>query len=107
MATEQLCVQIDRRLAEARDEIQRPGAARDALMKGADTAGTAAPVARRSPPRQPRHRARRAPRGTTRQAVVSALVAGQAMTGGELAGATGRRRATIAPELSKLVKTGS
>jgi hypothetical protein len=42
----QLCVQIHRRLAEARGEIQRLEAARDALGKGADTAATLAPATR-------------------------------------------------------------
>jgi hypothetical protein len=106
MTIERLCVQIDRRLAEARDEIQRLEAARDALGKGADTVATLAPVTRRNRPPQTRRRARRVPRGTTRQAVLSALVHGQAMTARELAGTTGLRRETIAPELSKLVKTG-
>jgi len=107
MTIEQLRVQIDRRLAEARDEIERLEAARDALGKGADTAATLAPATRRNPPRQTRRRARRAARGTTRQAVLSALIDDQAMTAGELAVATGLRRETIAPELSKLVKTGA
>jgi biotin operon repressor len=41
-----------------------------------------------------------------RQAVLKALAGGEAMTAGQLAEATGLSRETIAPELSKLVKTG-
>jgi hypothetical protein len=107
MTIEQLCLQIDRRLAEARDEISRLEAARDTLRQGANTAATPGPGTRRTPPPQIRHRARRAPRGTVRQAVLSALAGGQAMTAGELAATTGLRRGTIAPELSKLVKIGA
>jgi putative SOS response-associated peptidase YedK len=42
----------------------------------------------------------------TRQTVLHALAGGDAMTAGHLAAATGLRRETTAPELSKLVRTG-
>lgn len=107
MTIDQLCLQIDRRLAQARDEITRLEAARDTLRKGANTAAILASETRRTAPRKVRRRAGRAPRGTVRQVVLSALADGQAMTAGELAAATGLRRGTIAPELSKLVKIGA
>ena len=107
MTIDQLCLQIDRRLAEARDEIARLEAARDTLRRDANTAATLAPGPRRTPPPQMRRRGRRARRGTLRQAVLSALADGQAMTASELAATTGLRRGTIAPELSKLVKIGA
>ena len=106
MTLEQICVQIDRRLAEARDEITRLEAARDALGKGADTAPAVAPGTTGDTRRRTHRRARRAPRGATRQAGMTALVDGPAMTAGEIAAATGLRRETIAPELTKLVKAG-
>jgi hypothetical protein len=107
MTIDQLCLQIDRRLAKARDEITRLEAARDTLRKGANTAATLGPGTPRTPPPQVRRHARRAPRGTVRQAVLRALADGQAMTAGELAATSGLRRRTIAPELSKLVKIGA
>jgi hypothetical protein len=106
MTVDQLCLQIDRRLAEARDEITRLEAARDTLRKGANTAAILASETRRTAPRKV-CRAGRAPRGTVRQVVLSALADGQAMTAGELAAATGLRRGTIVAELSKLVKIGT
>jgi len=107
MTIDQLCLQIDRRLAQARDEITRLEAARDTLRKGANTAAILASETRRTAPRKVRRRAGRAPRGTVRQVVLSALADGQAVTAGELAAATGLRRGTIAPELSELVKIGA
>ena len=106
MTIEQICVQIDRRLAEARDEIMRLEAARAALGKGADTSPAVAPGTTGDTRPRPYRRARQARRGATRQAVMSALVDGTAMTAGELAAATGLRREMIAPELTKLVKAG-
>ncbi len=106
MTIEQLCVQIDRRLAEARDEIERLEAARDALGKGTDTTTVPPPETIGNTRPRSQRREQRAPRGATRQAVLSALVPGPAMTAGELAAATGLRRETIAPELTKLVKAG-
>ena len=106
MTIEQICVQIDRRLAEARDEIMRLEAARDALGKGPDAAPAVAPGTTGAARPRTHRRARRAPRGATRQAVMSALVDGPAMTAGELAAATGLRREKIAPELTKLVEAG-
>jgi predicted transcriptional regulator len=106
MTIEQICLQIDRRLADARDEIKRLEAARAALGKDADTTRALSPETSGGTRRPTRRRARRRPRGTTRQAVLSALVDGPAMTAGQLAAATGLRRETIAPELTKLVKVG-
>jgi hypothetical protein len=107
MTIEELREQIERRLTEAREEAARLQAALDALGHG--TANTA-PIGAAEPTRQPRPQAgrqrRQAPRGTTRQAVLKALAGSEAMTAGQLAEATGLRRETIAPELSKLVKTG-
>jgi hypothetical protein len=107
MTLDELRGLIEQRLIEARLEVDRLQAALDAL---APAAADRAPAVGGWAGEQPRARAgrrrRRAPRGATRQAVLEALVAGDAMTAGELAAASGLRRQTIAPELSKLVKTG-
>jgi hypothetical protein len=107
MTIEELREQIEGRLREAREEVGRLEAALDALGHGG---GNAALVDVVKPSRQPRAQAtpqrRRAPRGATRHAVLEAVADGNAMTAGQLATATGLPRERIAPELSKLVKTG-
>jgi len=107
MTIEELRHQIERRLTEAREEVGRLEAALDALGHGG---GNATPggvaKARRHPRAQTTPKRRRAPRGATRHAVLEALADGNAMTAGQLATATGLPRERIAPELSKLVKTG-
>jgi DNA-binding transcriptional ArsR family regulator len=107
MTIDELREQVEGRLREAREEVGRLEAALDALGHGG---GNAAPVGVAKAHRQPRARAtpkrRRAPRGATRHAVLEALAEGNAMTAGQLATATGLPRERIAPELSKLVKTG-
>lgn len=78
MTIEKICLQIDRRLAEARDEIKRLEAARAALGKDADTTPALGPETSGDTRRQTRRRrARRRPRGATRRAVLSALVDGR------------------------------
>jgi hypothetical protein len=108
MTIEELREHIERRLREAREEVARLEAALDALGHGS---GNAAAVGVAKAHRQPRAQAapkrRRAPRGATRHTVLEALADGNAMTAGQLATATGLPRERIAPELSKLVKTGS
>jgi hypothetical protein len=107
MMIEELRGQIEQRLTEVREEADRLQAALDALGHGA---ANATPVDVAKPRRQSRaqapRRRRRAPRGATRQAVLEALAGGNAMTAGQLATVTGLPRERIAPELSKLVKTG-
>jgi len=107
MTIDELRRQAERRLTETREEAERLQAALDALGHGA---GNAPAVDAAKPNRRPRpeasRRRRRAPRGATRQAVLEALAGGTAMTAGQLATATGLPRERIAPELSKLVKTG-
>ena len=106
MTIEELREQIERRLTDAREDVVRLQAALDAL---GHATGNTTPIDVAKPSRQLRPQAggqrRRAARGTTRQAVLKVLAGGEAMTAGELAMATGLRRGTIAPELSKLVKT--
>ena len=48
----------------------------------------------------------RSPSGATKAAVLKALSSGEAMTAGDVAGATGLGRATVSTTLSKLTKTG-
>jgi predicted HTH transcriptional regulator len=102
MTIEELRRAIEHRLTEAREEIERLEAALSALGHGHDKR---AAVRSRQARRQPR-RSSRTPRVTTRQAVLEALGAGEAMTASQVAAVTGLRSQTIAPELSKLVKTG-
>jgi hypothetical protein len=107
MMIEELRRQIEQRLTEVREEGDRLQAALTALGHGA---ADATPVDVAKPRRQSRtqapRRRRRAPRGATRQAVLEALAGASAMTAGQLATVTGLPRERIAPELSKLVKTG-
>lgn len=106
MTIEELCHAIDQRLMEAREEIGRLEAALSALGRGAGkhVDAVSGEPARKSR-RQPRRRSR-TPRLTTRQAVLEVLGDGEAMTASQVAAVTGLRSQTIAPELSKLVKTG-
>lgn len=107
MTLDELRGLIEQRLIEARLEVDRLQAAFDALAPtDGDSGGAVVSSAGEQPPARAGRRPRRAPRDTTRQTVLEALAAGDAMTAGELAAATGLRRQTIAPELSKLVKTG-
>jgi hypothetical protein len=107
MTIDELSHQIERRLAEVREQADRLQAALDAL--GSES-GDAPPVAAVTPSRKPHPHAswrqRRAPRDATRHAVLEALASGDAMTASQLATATGLQRERIAPELSKLAKTG-
>jgi hypothetical protein len=103
MMIEELRRQIEQRLTEVREEPNRLQAALDALGHGA---ASATPVDVAKPRRQSRTQAPRRRRGATRQAVLEALAGRDAMTAGQLATVTGLPRERLAPELSKLVKTG-
>jgi hypothetical protein len=107
MTIEALRRQIEQRLTGVREETDRLQAALDSLGHGA---ADATPVDVGKPRRQSRaqapQRRRRAPRGAARQAVLETLAVADAMTAGQLATVTGLPRERIAPELSKLVKTG-
>ena len=107
MTIEELREQIERRLTEVREEVARLQAALDALGHGGGRPATIDAAKPDGKPQPQRRRQSRGPRGTTRQAVLATLAGGDAMTAGQLAEATGLRRGTIAPELSKLVKTGN
>ena len=79
--------------AAASSQKRRPtagGAPRDAAKQRASTAAAGG----------------RTPRGETKRAVLAALNAGNAMTAGEVAAATGLARATVSTTLTKLAKTG-
>ena len=79
--------------AAASSQERRPaagGARRDAVKQRASTAAAGG----------------RTPRGETKRAVLAALSAGNAMTAGEVAAATGLARATVSTTLTQLAKTG-
>ena len=78
--------------AAASSQKRRPaaGSPRDAAEQRASTAAASG----------------RTPRGETKRAVLAALNAGNAMTAGEVAAATGLARATVSTTLTKLAKTG-
>jgi DNA-binding transcriptional ArsR family regulator len=79
--------------AAASSQKRRPtagGAPRDAAKQRASTAAAGG----------------RTPRDETKRAVLAALDAGNAITAGEVAAATGLARATFSTTLTKLAKTG-
>ena len=79
--------------AAAPSQKRRPtagGAPRDAAKQRASTAAAGG----------------RTPRGETKRAVLAAFNAGNAMTAGEVAAATGLARATVSRTLTKLAKIG-
>jgi Helix-turn-helix domain len=100
---------LEQLLSEA-DKLRRALAALDPRGASTSPARTTSPRPRpaSTPRRRPqtrRPRSRTAP-GATKARVLEALTAGNAMTAGEVASATGLPNATVSTTLSRLVRSG-
>jgi sugar-specific transcriptional regulator TrmB len=105
----QIQERLDQLLSEA-EKLRRALAALDprggsASPARAATSRTRSATARPRRPQTSRTRRRTAP-GTTKARVLGALSDGNAMTAGEVAGATGLPNATVSTTLSRLAKSG-